>query len=378
MALLVEAGIEVVGENRAQDLEAKHAVYGDAFRWHFIGRLQSNKVKVVNRTCELVHSLDSLLGGRTARGAGARPGQPRRRGSKGGVAARGDRRLPRATASAASRRCRPPRPSRRTRGRGSGGSRELAAEHGLRELSMGTTQDYRVAAEEGATYVRVGSVLFGGRGRLRSARMSLGDLWNRTLVYFGIAEEDEEFYDDEERLHAPRRSLEQSYRERPNVRRLTPRRRSHGVRRLDRVPGGAARAARRRSLGAPRARRGRRGAAGTSRRCRTRTRCASTSCCRAASTTRSRSPTSSSTSIPVILNLQSADTELSKRLIDFASGLTYALERRHAARRRQGIPAHAAKRRGQRRAARPAARARRVLQPGMRRGPALARGRRRT
>ena len=59
MAALVEAGIEVVGENRAQDLEAKHAVYGDAFRWHFIGRLQSNKVKVVNRCCELVHSLDS-------------------------------------------------------------------------------------------------------------------------------------------------------------------------------------------------------------------------------------------------------------------------------------------------------------------------------
>ena len=59
MAVLVEAGIEVVGENRAQDLEAKHAEYGDAFRWHFIGHLQSNKVKVVNRICELVHSLDS-------------------------------------------------------------------------------------------------------------------------------------------------------------------------------------------------------------------------------------------------------------------------------------------------------------------------------
>src|SRR5256885_12173163 len=59
MAVLAEAGVEVVGENRAQDLQAKHAAYGDAFRWHFIGRLQSNKVKVVNRTCELVHSLDS-------------------------------------------------------------------------------------------------------------------------------------------------------------------------------------------------------------------------------------------------------------------------------------------------------------------------------
>src|SRR3954470_12576796 len=59
MAALAEAGVEVVGENRAQDLEAKHAVYGDAFRWHFIGHLQSRKAKVVNRICELVHSLDS-------------------------------------------------------------------------------------------------------------------------------------------------------------------------------------------------------------------------------------------------------------------------------------------------------------------------------
>src|SRR4029077_17281755 len=59
LGVLAEAGIEVVGENRAQDLERKHAEYGDAFRWHFIGHLQSNKVKVVNRICELVHSLDS-------------------------------------------------------------------------------------------------------------------------------------------------------------------------------------------------------------------------------------------------------------------------------------------------------------------------------
>ena len=46
--MLAEAGVEVVGENRAQDLERKHAAYGDAFRWHFIGQLQSNKVKLVN------------------------------------------------------------------------------------------------------------------------------------------------------------------------------------------------------------------------------------------------------------------------------------------------------------------------------------------
>src|SRR5919201_6702421 len=59
MAVLAEAGVEVVGENRAQELEAKHAVYGDAFRWHFIGHLQSRKAPIVNRTCELCHSLSS-------------------------------------------------------------------------------------------------------------------------------------------------------------------------------------------------------------------------------------------------------------------------------------------------------------------------------
>ena len=55
LAILAEAGVEVVGENRAQDLQAKHARYGDAFRWHFIGHLQSNKVKVVNGVCEIVN-----------------------------------------------------------------------------------------------------------------------------------------------------------------------------------------------------------------------------------------------------------------------------------------------------------------------------------
>ena len=59
LGVLAEAGVEVVGENRAQDLAAKHARYGDAFRWHFIGHLQSNKVKVIDPICELVHSLDS-------------------------------------------------------------------------------------------------------------------------------------------------------------------------------------------------------------------------------------------------------------------------------------------------------------------------------
>ena len=67
MAVLVEAGIDVVGENRAQDLEAKHERYGDAFRWHFIGHLQSRKAKTVNEICELVHSRRSRIGGAAAR-----------------------------------------------------------------------------------------------------------------------------------------------------------------------------------------------------------------------------------------------------------------------------------------------------------------------
>ena len=150
----------MVGENRAQDLEAKHAVYGDAFRWHFIGRLQSNKVKVVNARCELVHSLDS-------RRAAARLEIPALvqvnlagESVEGRRRARRDRRLPplrrpRPLDDAARRPATP-----RTRGRGSGACASSPREHGLDELSMGTTQDYRVAAEEGATMVRVGSVLF--------------------------------------------------------------------------------------------------------------------------------------------------------------------------------------------------------------------------
>jgi uncharacterized pyridoxal phosphate-containing UPF0001 family protein len=159
MAALVDAGVTVVGENRAQDLEAKHAEYGDAFRWHFIGQLQSNKVKIVNRICELVHSLDS-------HSAARRLGVPALvqvnlagEESKGGVDpaeipaylgydVRGLSTMPPAASTSEQSRAWFARLS------------ELAAEHGLGELSMGTTQDYAVAAEEGATYVRVGSILF--------------------------------------------------------------------------------------------------------------------------------------------------------------------------------------------------------------------------
>ena len=161
MAVLAEAGVEVVGENRAQDLERKHAEYGDAFRWHFIGHLQSNKVKVVNRICELVHSLDSESAARRLTVPALVEVNLSGEETKSGIppddlpeflsvfpGARGLMTMPPATAD--------PEASRGTFRR----LRELAAEHGLPELSMGTSQDYRVAAEEGATLVRVGSILF--------------------------------------------------------------------------------------------------------------------------------------------------------------------------------------------------------------------------
>ena len=80
MGVLAEAGIEVVGENRAQDLQRKHAVFGDRFRWHFIGALQSNKARVVNEICELVHAVDTDSAARRLDRAVAARGEPRRRG----------------------------------------------------------------------------------------------------------------------------------------------------------------------------------------------------------------------------------------------------------------------------------------------------------
>jgi uncharacterized pyridoxal phosphate-containing UPF0001 family protein len=161
MAILAEAGIEVVGENRAQDLLAKHATYGSVFRWHFIGHLQSRRAKVVNGICELVHSLDSESAARRLTVPALvevnLSGEP----TKSGVSpdelerflalygdVRGLMTMPPLTGD--------PEASRPYFRR----LRELAEAHGLSELSMGTSQDYGVAVEEGATMIRVGSVLW--------------------------------------------------------------------------------------------------------------------------------------------------------------------------------------------------------------------------
>ena len=161
LGVLLEAGVEVVGENRAQDLAAKHAVYGDAFRWHFIGHLQSNKAKVVNAICELVHSVDSESTARRLTVPALLEVNLSGEDTKSGVAPediadwleqfpaiRGLMTMPPLAAE--------PEMSRPFFRR----LAKLAAEHGLAELSMGTSQDWRVAVEEGATLVRVGSTLF--------------------------------------------------------------------------------------------------------------------------------------------------------------------------------------------------------------------------
>jgi uncharacterized pyridoxal phosphate-containing UPF0001 family protein len=161
MAVLAEAGVEVVGENRAQDLEAKHAAYGDAFRWHFIGHLQSRKAPVVSATCELCHALSSESAARKLTIPALVEVNLSGEATKSGVtpddlpallelypAVRGLMTMPPAAAD--------PEDSRPYFRR----LRELAERHGLPELSMGTSQDFRIAAEEGATFVRLGAVLW--------------------------------------------------------------------------------------------------------------------------------------------------------------------------------------------------------------------------
>jgi uncharacterized pyridoxal phosphate-containing UPF0001 family protein len=168
MGALVKAGVTLVGENRQQDLVAKHKRWGDAFEWDFIGNLQSRKVKQVLPLCRLVHSVasDSVLAQLGRHGdaetevlieinIAAEEG-------KGGVAP--------ADLPAFLERCpvrvgglmtmppfsQDPEASRPHFAR----LAELAAANGLSRLSMGTSQDWPVAVEEGATIIRLGTALF--------------------------------------------------------------------------------------------------------------------------------------------------------------------------------------------------------------------------
>ena len=167
MAELAEGGVKVVGENRLQDLVAKQEQWGDRFEWHFIGQLQSRKAREVSARCTLLHSLDSLSAARRLEIPALVEVNLSGEDSKAGVS-RGDLQGFLAEAAEAGADVRglmtmPPftedpedsRPYFRE-------LRELAGEHGLTELSMGTSQDYRIAVEEGATLVRVGTSLLRG------------------------------------------------------------------------------------------------------------------------------------------------------------------------------------------------------------------------
>jgi PLP dependent protein len=168
MGALAEAGIELVGENRLQDLEEKRARWGDAFEWDFIGNLQSRKVKALLPICRLIHSVatDSVL---EQLGRHATPSTEvlvevnvAEEEGKGGVAP--DELgafIERCPVSVAGLMTMPPfsqdpEASRPHFAR----LAELAAEHRLKRLSMGTSQDWEVAVQEGATIVRLGTVLY--------------------------------------------------------------------------------------------------------------------------------------------------------------------------------------------------------------------------
>ena len=163
---LAEAGITLVGENRAQDLAAKQDEHADLFEWDFIGALQSRKVKDVAPRVRLIHSVASesalaQLEKHPAKGILVQVNVAGEKG-KAGIApdelgefvARSP--LPVSGLMTMPPFAEDPEESRPHFAR----LAELAGEHGLERLSMGTTQDYEVAVEEGATIVRLGSALY--------------------------------------------------------------------------------------------------------------------------------------------------------------------------------------------------------------------------
>jgi len=163
---LAEAGITLVGENRAQDLAAKQDAHGDLFEWDFIGALQSRKVKDVAPRVRLIHSVasESVLGQLEKHPAREILIQVNVAGEEGkaGIAPHelGDF-VARCPLPVSGLMTMPPFAERPEDSRPHFARlAELAAEHGLDRLSMGTTQDYEVAVAEGATIVRLGSVLY--------------------------------------------------------------------------------------------------------------------------------------------------------------------------------------------------------------------------
>jgi PLP dependent protein len=167
LGTLAEAGIAIAGENRAQDLEAKATAHPE-FRWHFIGQLQSRKVKQIVPHAELIHSVASDSALRQLE----RHGTPEteilvevnvagEEGKAGIAPAELGAFIARSPVPVVGLMTMPPFTEDPEASRPAFAAlRELAGEHGLRHLSMGTSQDYGVAAQEGATIVRLGTILY--------------------------------------------------------------------------------------------------------------------------------------------------------------------------------------------------------------------------
>jgi PLP dependent protein len=163
---LAEGGIELVGENRAQELLAKQGRYGDLFTWDFIGALQSRKLKDIAPNVRLIHSIASESALRRLEQNPAKEvliqvnveGEDSKEGVPPGELASYIERCPVPVSGLMTMPpfTEDPEQSRPHFAR----LAELGAEHGLKRLSMGTTQDYEVAVQEGATIVRLGTVLY--------------------------------------------------------------------------------------------------------------------------------------------------------------------------------------------------------------------------
>jgi hypothetical protein len=171
LPLLADAGIELVGENRAHELQAKHAAHGELFEWDFIGQLQSRRVREIVPCARLIHSVasESALGAIERHLPQARPGlrilievNVAGEAEKAGVAPEQlGGFIERSPVPVAGLMTMPPLADDPEQSRPwFARLRELAGEHGLEHLSMGTSQDYVVAAEEGATIVRIGTKLY--------------------------------------------------------------------------------------------------------------------------------------------------------------------------------------------------------------------------
>ena len=348
LGVLAQAGVTTIGENRAQDLQAKVDAYGDTFTWDFIGHLQSRKVKVVAPLVRLIHSVGTesaleQLGRHAPAGLGVlvevnvageegksgvapadlarlpRRLSDRRRGPDDDApACHGPRGQP-ALVRRAARARRDPRSARAVdgddpglRGRRRGGGDARPPRHDALPWNL---QEKR------------------RRGLTFPPTMAFSDSWHRALVYFGLAEErayvdeyaeEREQHEARERQRArerpaappePEAEMEDMYRERPNVRRLAPRRPRRDD--FDDIfPDDEPRSARRpttvlRPVDRAPARNGD-----------VRVHLVIPKSFNDAQQVADKFKQA----IPVVLNLQGTDTELAKRLIDFASGLTYALD----------------------------------------------------